>query len=120
MKIQKVGVIGAGNMGSGIAQKIAQEGIHVVMVDVDEKFVQNGLNSIKKTLSEAIERKILSEEQTEEILNHVTGTTNKDELKDTDIIIEAVFEDLNVKKDLFKYLDSVCKDTTIFDSTKLF
>ncbi|UCF49911.1 MAG: enoyl-CoA hydratase/isomerase family protein [Thermoplasmatales archaeon] len=116
MKIQKIGVIGAGNMGSGIAQKIAQEGIHVVMVDVDEKFVQNGLNSIKKTLSEAIERKILTEEQTKDILNLVTGTTNKDELKDADIIIEAVFEDLDVKKDLFKYLDSVCKDSTIFAS----
>jgi len=116
MKIQKVGIIGAGNMGSGIAQKVAQEGIQVVMVDVEDRFVKNGLNNIKKTLSEAIERKILTEEQTKDILNRITGTTNKDKLKDADIIIEAVFEDLNVKKDLFKYLDNICKEKAIFAS----
>jgi enoyl-CoA hydratase/3-hydroxyacyl-CoA dehydrogenase len=116
MKIQKVGIIGAGNMGSGIAQKVAQEGISVVMVDVEDKFVQNGLNNIKKTLSEAVERKILTEEQTKEIINRISGTTNKDELKDADIIIEAVFEDLNIKKDLFNSLDKICKDNTVFAS----
>ncbi|KYK20454.1 hypothetical protein AYK21_01395 [Thermoplasmatales archaeon SG8-52-2] len=116
MKIQKVGIIGAGNMGSGIAQKVAQEGISVVMVDVEDKFVQNGLNNIKKTLSEAVERKILTEEQTKEIIDRISGTTNKDELKDADIIIEAVFEDFNIKKDLFNSLDKICKDNTVFAS----
>ena len=84
MRIQKVGIIGAGNMGSGIAQKVAQEGISVVLVDVEEKFVQNGLNNIKKTLSEAVERKILSEEQKKEVFNRISGTTNKDKLKELD------------------------------------
>ena len=64
MKIQKIGVIGAGNMGSGIAQKIAQEGINVVMIDVEDKYVQKGMDNIKKTLSEGVERKIFTEEQT--------------------------------------------------------
>ncbi|KYK34003.1 MAG: hypothetical protein AYK22_00790 [Thermoplasmatales archaeon SG8-52-3] len=114
MNIQKVGIIGAGNMGSGIAQKVAQEGISVVMLDVEEKFVKNGLNNIKKTLSEAVERKILSEDQTDEILNRISGTTNKDELKDADIIIEAVFEDFEVKKNLFNNLDKICKEKTVF------
>ena len=116
MKIQKVGIIGAGNMGSGIAQKVAQEGISVVMVDIEDKYVENGLKNIKKTLNEAVERKILTEEQTKEIINRVTGTTNKDELKDADIIIEAVFEDFNVKKDLFNSLDKICKEKTVFAS----
>lgn len=113
MKIQKVGIIGAGNMGSGIAQKAAQEGLQVVMVDVEDRFVQRGMENIKKTLSEAVERGIFTPEQTEEILSRIRGTTNKEEVKDADIVIEAVFEDMDVKKDLFKYLDSICEDKTV-------
>ena len=116
MKIQKIGIIGAGNMGSGIAQKIAQEGIKVVIVDVEDRFVQKGLDNIKKTLSQGVERKIFTEEQAKEILSRIKGTTNKDEVKDADLVIEAIFEDMDVKKDLFKYLEGVCKDKTIFAS----
>lgn len=116
MKIQKVGIVGAGNMGSGIAQKIAQEGIQVVMLDVENRFVQKGMENIKKTISEAVKRGILTKEQTEVILNRIRGTTNKDELKDADIVIEAVFEDIDVKKNLFKNLDNICSDKTIFGS----
>ena len=116
MKIQKVGIVGAGNMGSGIAQKIAQEGIQVVMLDVENRFVQKGMENIKKTILEAVKRGILTKEQTEVILNRIRGTTNKDELKDADIVIEAVFEDIDVKKNLFKNLDNICSDKTIFGS----
>ncbi len=116
MKIQKVGIIGAGIMGSGIAQKAAQEGLQVVIVDVEDRFVQKGIENIKKTLSEAIKRGIFTQEQTEKILSHIRGTTNKDEVKDADLVIEAVFENMDVKKDLFKYLDSVCEDKTVFAS----
>ena len=116
MKIQKIGIIGAGNMGSGIAQKIAQEGIQVIMVDVDDRYVQKGLDNIKKTLSQGVEQKIFTEEQSKDILTRIHGTTNKDEVKDADLVIEAIFEDMDVKKDLFKYLDEVCKDKTIFAS----
>jgi enoyl-CoA hydratase/3-hydroxyacyl-CoA dehydrogenase len=116
MKIQKIGIIGAGNMGSGIAQKVAQEGIDVVIVDIKDKFIEKGLENIKKTLSKAIERKIFTQEQSETILKRVKGTTNIDEIKDADIVIEAVFEDMDVKKDLFKQLDKICEDKTIFAS----
>ncbi|UCF11688.1 MAG: enoyl-CoA hydratase/isomerase family protein [Thermoplasmatales archaeon] len=116
MKIQKIGIIGAGVMGSGIAQKAAQEGLQVVMVDVEDRFVQKGIENIKKTLSEAINRRIFTQEQTEKILSHIRGTTNKDEIKDADLVIEAVFENMDVKKDIFKYLDSVCEDKTVFAS----
>jgi len=113
MKIQKVGIIGAGNMGSGIAQKAAQEGLQVVMVDVEDRFIQRGMENIKKTLSEGVERGIFTQEQTEEILSRIRGTTNKEEVKDADLIIEAIFEDIDVKKDLFKYLDSICENKTV-------
>ena len=116
MKIQKIGVIGAGNMGSGIAQKIAQEGVEVVLVDTENRFVQKGLDNIKKTLSEGVTRKLFSEEQTKDIINHIKGTTNKDEVKDADFIIEAIFEDIEVKKELFRYLDKICEDKTILAS----
>ena len=116
MKVQKVGIVGAGNMGCGIAQKVAQEGINVVIVDIEDRFVQNGLENIKKTLSQAVERKIFSQEQTEDTLNHIKGTTNMGEVKDADIVIEAVFEDMDVKKDLLKKLDEICKDKTILAS----
>jgi len=116
MKIQKIGVIGAGNMGSGIAQKIAQEGVQVVLVDTEYRFVEKGLENIKKTLSEGVTRKLFSEEQTKNILNHIKGTTNKDEVKDADFVIEAIFEDIDVKKELFRYLDEICEDKTILAS----
>jgi len=116
MKIQKIGIIGAGNMGSGIAQKIAQEGIQVIMVDVEDRFVQKGIDNIKQTLSEGVKRKIFTEEQTKDILSRIRGTTNRDEIKDADLVIEAIFEDMNVKKELFKYLDNVCDDKTVFAS----
>lgn len=116
MKIQKVGIIGAGNMGSGIAQKVAQEGIQVVMVDVEVDFVKKGLENIKQTLSEGVQRKIFTEEQTQEILSRVKGTTNKDEVKDADLVIEAIFEDMDVKKNLFKELDRICDEKTVLAS----
>ena len=116
MKIQKVGIIGAGNMGSGIAQKVAQEGIEVVMVDVEDKFVQKGLENIKQTLSEGVQRKIFTEEQTQDILSRIQGTTDKSEVKDADIVIEAIFEDMDVKNSLFNELDRICDEKTILAS----
>jgi enoyl-CoA hydratase/3-hydroxyacyl-CoA dehydrogenase len=113
MKIQKVGIIGAGTMGSGIAQKIAQAGIPVVMIDVKDKYVQNGLAIIEKTLEEAVKRGIFTSDQTQSILKNIHITTNKDAVKDADIVIEVVYEDIKVKQDLFTYLDTICKDTTI-------
>jgi enoyl-CoA hydratase/3-hydroxyacyl-CoA dehydrogenase len=116
MSVQKVGIIGAGNMGSGIAQKIATEGISVIIVDIEDKYVQKGIENIKKTLTKAIERGIYTQEKTDEILSRISGTTDRNDVKDADIIIEAIFEDFNVKKDLFNNLDKICDDKTIFAS----
>ncbi len=111
--INKIGVIGAGNMGSGIAQKIAQEGIPVVMVDLKEDFVQRGMNTIKKLLDEGVERKIFTPDQVKTILGRITGTTDMNAVADADIVIEAVFEDKAVKTDLFQKLDPICSKKTI-------
>ena len=112
-QINKIGVIGAGNMGSGIAQKMAQEGLNVVMVDIKEEFVERGLGTIKKLLQEGVERKIFKPEQVDEILSRIKGTTDFAEAADADLVVEAVFEDKKVKADLFKKLDQTCTDKTI-------
>ena len=81
-QINKIAVIGAGTMGSGIAQKIAQEGINVVMVDVKEEFVERGINNIRQTLKEAVDRKILTQEQVHNILSRVIGTCDYEMVAD--------------------------------------
>ncbi|MBW1703960.1 MAG: enoyl-CoA hydratase/isomerase family protein [Deltaproteobacteria bacterium] len=111
--MKKIGVIGAGNMGSGIVQKTAQEGLSVVMVDVKPEFVENGLNNIRNTLKEAVERKILRPEQVDNIAGRIQGTTDMAATKECDLVIEAVFEDMEVKKELFAKLDEVCGPKTI-------
>ena len=112
-QIKKIGVVGAGNMGSGIVQKIAQEGIPVVMIDLKEEFVQRGLSNIRRLLQEGVERKIFKADQVEPILSRVQATTDFQALADADIVIEAVFEDKQVKADLFKKLDQICSPKTI-------
>jgi len=112
-QINKIGVIGAGNMGSGIAQKIAQEGINVVLVDITDEFVERGLGIIKQLLGEGVERKIFAPGQIEEILSRITGTTDFKAVADADLVIEAVFEDKQVKSDLFRKLDQLCDRKTI-------
>ncbi len=112
-QINKIGVIGAGNMGSGIAQKIAQEGLNVVVVDIKDEFVERGLGIIKKLLGEGVDRKIFTPPQVEEILSRITGTTDFSAVADADLVIEAVFEDKQVKSDLFKKLDRLCSKKTI-------
>ncbi|SHF99280.1 enoyl-CoA hydratase / 3-hydroxyacyl-CoA dehydrogenase [Desulfacinum infernum DSM 9756] len=109
-----IGVVGAGTMGSGIAQKLAQEGFRVVLVDVESRFVERGIGLIQSTLREAVKRKIFDEGRVAEILGRIHGTVDKSALKNADLVIEAVFEDEQVKKDLFRELDAICAPQTIF------
>ncbi len=111
--INKIGVIGAGNMGSGIAQKIIQEGIPVVIVDIKEEYVEKGLMTIKNMLAQAMERKIFTQQQVDEILGRITGTTDMNQVADADLVIEAVFEDKDIKTEVFKKLDAICEPKTI-------
>ena len=100
-------------MGSGIAQKMAQEGLNVVSVDIRDEYVQRGLEVIRKTLAEGVKRKIFTSQQADETLARITGTTDFSAVADADLVIEAVFEDKQVKSDLFKKLDGLCSKKTI-------
>lgn len=122
MKIIKtVGVVGAGTMGSALAQKFAQEGFRVILADREMKFVEKGLNGIKSMLNEGIEKKVFSAEQVNEFISNLTSTDNLHELKVCDIIIEAIFEDFNAKSSLFKTLSEIVSyDTILATNTSSF
>ena len=113
MEIKSIGVIGAGSMGNGIAQVAGQAGYQVIMRDVEDRFVQNGLKAIEKFLSKSVEKGKMAEGQKKEILGRIRGTTRMEELKDVDLVIEAVFEDLSLKRDVFKQLDEVTRPHVI-------
>jgi 3-hydroxybutyryl-CoA dehydrogenase len=113
MEIKWIGVIGAGSMGNGIAQVASQAGYQVIMRDVEDRFVQNGLKAIEKFLSKSVEKGKMAEGQKKEILGRIRGTTRMEELKDVDLVIEAVFEDLSLKRDVFKQLDEVTRPHVI-------
>ena len=102
---QTLAVVGAGNMGSGIAQKMASEGFDVILVDLDDDKVQRGLRGIEKTLNDGIERKLFTADQVAAILSRIRGTTRFEDLKDADLVVEAVFEDIGVKRDVFARLE---------------
>ncbi|MBM4349673.1 MAG: 3-hydroxyacyl-CoA dehydrogenase family protein [Deltaproteobacteria bacterium] len=107
MEIKKIGVLGAGSMGNGIAQVAAQAGYQVVMRDIEDRFVENGLKAIDKFLSKSVEKGKMTEEQKKGVLSRIKGTTRIEDLKDVDFVIEAVFEDLELKRGVFKALDEI-------------
>ena len=111
--VNRLAVIGAGNMGSGIAQKIASEGYDVTLVDLDDEKVQRGLGIIRDTLAEGVERKIFSAAAAAKIEGRIRGTADWNDLADADLVIEAVFEDLDVKRNVFERLEGVCRPDAI-------
>ncbi len=115
--VDSVAIIGAGNMGSGIAQKSAQEQFNVQMVDREEQWVNRGEKIISDFLEEAIERRIFRPDQVESIKNRITGVVGTENVApDTDLVIEAVFEDFDIKTAVFRTLDKVCNEKTILAS----
>lgn len=109
-------IIGAGTMGSGIAQKIAQEGIPVTLVDVSQEQVDRGFNIIKDMLNEGLEKGVFSEEYVAETLELVTLTTDYNDLTEVDFVVEAVFEDMDVKTKVLQELDAILKPEAILSS----
>lgn len=116
MEVKRIGVVGAGAMGHGIAQVAAQIGCEVVMRDIEDSFVQRGLKGIDKFLSKSVEKGKLSAEEKGSILGRIRGTTDMSELKGADFVIEAVIEDLDLKKSVFKELDELCPPEVILAS----
>jgi enoyl-CoA hydratase/3-hydroxyacyl-CoA dehydrogenase len=104
-------------MGAGIAQRASQSGFKVSLLDVKDEFLEKGFEGIKKTLKKGIELKKVTEEQVTKIMENIHGTTDSAEaVKDTSLVIEAIFEDIQVKSELFSNLDGICADDVIFAS----
>jgi 3-hydroxybutyryl-CoA dehydrogenase len=116
MPIQKVGVVGCGLMGSGIAQVVAQAGYQAVVREVSTELVDKGLKSIEKNLQRMVEKGSLSEVERDRTRSRLRGTTSLDELRDADLVLEAIIEQLPAKKELFAALDKLCPPATIFAS----
>ena len=117
--IKVVSVFGAGTMGHGIAQAMAQQGYRVFMRDISQERIESGLNGIKKSLQKSVEKEVLSKEQADETISRITTTTSIEEAaKTADFAIEAIPEKLELKKEFFKQLDGVCKkETTLATNT---
>jgi 3-hydroxybutyryl-CoA dehydrogenase len=117
MAIKKVLVIGAGQMGSGIAQVMAQGGMEVVLQDIEQRFVDKGMAGIEKNLAKLVEKGKLAAADKTAIYNRLCGVVELDALScKVDLVIEAVVENMNVKKAIFQKLDSLCPPHTIFAS----
>jgi len=116
MQIKKVGVLGCGLMGSGIAQVAATAGFQTVVKEVSSDLIEKGFSGIDKSLAKFAEKGTITSEQQKEIRGRLSGTTSFDDLADCDIIIEAIIENLDEKRRTYSQLDALCKPETIFAS----
>jgi 3-hydroxybutyryl-CoA dehydrogenase len=108
MGIRTIGVVGAGQMGHGIAQVASGCGLNVVMSDLTDDLVQKALGRIRKNLDRSVEKERITPEDRDRILAGIKGTTRPEDMGDTDFVVEAVTEDESLKLDVFKDLDSIC------------
>src|ERR1041384_5825708 len=102
-----IGIVGAGTMGNGIAQTAARAGYEVVMCDVQQEFVDRGIQAVSKSLDRFVKKEEITEEEKNNILGKIKPTTSMDDLKDCFIVVEAATENFDVKKEIFTNLDSV-------------
>lgn len=116
MEIKKIGVLGAGTMGNGIAQVAAQAGYNVVMRDIEDRFVEGGLKNIDKFLSKSVEKGKMKAEDKGAIMGRIKGTTKMEDLKDVDFVVEVVLEVMDIKKKVFAELDEVTRKDVILAS----
>ena len=116
MKIKKVGVIGAGAMGSGIAQVFAQNGFQVVMRDIADEFLQRGMKNIEQGLEKMVAKGKLSEGEKTSILGRINLTLSMADLKEVDFVVEAAIENLDLKKQIFKELDELTRPEVVLST----
>ena len=116
MEIRKVGVLGCGLMGSGIAQIAASAGFETVVKEVSDDLINKGFAGIEKSLAKFAEKGTITSDQQRDIRGRLSGTTSFADLKDCDIIIEAIIENLDEKRSTYQQLDGICKPETIFAS----
>ena len=116
MEIEKIGVVGVGAMGTGIAQIVAQSGYKVYITDVSQDLIDSAKKKIHQSLSKLTDKGKVTQEDSSQIMDRLYGQLEIEGFKDCDLIIEAVIEDLEGKRTVFKGLDKVCSDKTIFAS----
>lgn len=116
MEIKTIGVVGAGQMGSGIAQVASQAGFHVLMSDIADSFIQKGFTNISKNLDRMVEKGKISSEKKAEILNRIKGTIQIKEMAEVDFVVEAATENETLKLNIFKELDQLCRKEVILSS----
>lgn len=116
MEIKKVGVVGCGQMGAGIAETCAQSGYRVVISEINEELLDTGLSSARRFFAKSVERGRISENDKEAILVRIMGTTNTQDFSHCDLVIEAIVEDIEAKKKVFSELDKICPSNTILAS----
>ena len=116
MEIKRVGVIGAGQMGAGIAQVCASIGKLVTLCDIKQDFVDNGIATINKNLQRSVSKDRISQKQMDDTLANVNASLENKDLSNCDIIIEAIIEDVDIKKNLFSSLGDICDERTILAS----
>ena len=117
MEIKKIAVLGAGTMGNGITQVSAQSTFKVTMYDIDQKFLDRGMNTIKKNLGRSVEKGRMSQGDMDVIISRIsTSLSLKEAVADADLVIESVPEIIDLKKDIFKQLDEICPKDTILAS----
>lgn len=112
----KICIIGTGTMGSGIVQAFAQSGFDVVMKGINDKELQSGHKNIERNLSKLVEKGKMEQSEADSIKSRITGTTGYDLCKDADLVVEAVFETMSVKNEIFRSLDEICDPKTILAS----
>lgn len=113
MMIKTIGIVGAGSMGAGIANLAALNGFNVVLRDIEERYLEGALARIDQFMSKSVERGKMTEDQKQQTLARIETTTKLEELKDVDVVIEAVIEDLELKKEVFSQLDEIVREDVI-------
>lgn len=111
--MQKICVIGAGTMGAGICQVLAQSGYDVILKEIKEEFAEKGIGLIDKNLAKLVAKERMTVEEKQTVLSRITGTIDIEDIADCDLVIEAATENMEVKKKIFAELDKVCKEETI-------
>ena len=116
MEIKTIGVVGAGQMGNGIAQVAAYSGLQVVMSDIADSFVQKGLGTITKNLERLVEKGKIPSQKKDEIMGRLKGTIQVKDMAEADFVVEAAIENESLKLNVFKELDQVCRKEIILSS----
>jgi 3-hydroxybutyryl-CoA dehydrogenase len=111
--MKEIMVLGAGTMGSGIAQTLIQNGYSVILRDIDQRFVDRGYSLIEKSLQKMVEKAKITQQQKEDIISRLETTVDLSRAEEVDLVIEAAVENMEIKKQIFSQLDQICKEDTI-------